>query len=155
MHGSTVDFGDHGYTGFNKGQVVFNLPDAGNVLLNGGINAALLATNATVGQGWGQINGQVVVNNWYSSVQVNARCPQPGAPQSQPGSAPARAGVARPRGPGSGCRSPGATPPRLIIRPRPVRQRRGEISRSAFTAPEPMAAPNRLAKRSATLSLGV
>jgi choice-of-anchor A domain-containing protein len=78
VHGSSVDFGNHGYTGFNKGQVVFNLPEAASVLLNGGINASLLATQATVGMGWGQINGQVVVNNWNSSVQVND-APLPGA----------------------------------------------------------------------------
>ncbi|MFG6456874.1 choice-of-anchor A family protein [Roseateles sp. BYS96W] len=71
IHGSTVDFGNHGYTGFNKGQVLFNLPDATRVTLNGGINASLLATNASVGAGWGQINGQVVVKDWNSSVQVN------------------------------------------------------------------------------------
>lgn len=71
IHGTSVDFGNHGYTGFNKGQVLFNLPEATSVILNGGINASLLALNATVGQGWGQINGQVVVKDWNSSVQVN------------------------------------------------------------------------------------
>lgn len=71
IHGATVDFGNHGYTGFNKGQVLFNLPDATSVTLNGGINASLLATKATVNQGWGQINGQVVVKDWNSSMQVN------------------------------------------------------------------------------------
>jgi choice-of-anchor A domain-containing protein len=71
IHGTSVDFGNHGYTGFNKGQVLFNLSDAASVMLNGGINASLLATNASVGQGWGQINGQVVVKDWNSSVQVN------------------------------------------------------------------------------------
>lgn len=71
IHGTRVDFGNHGYTGFNKGQVLFNLPTATEVILNGGINASLLATQASVGQGWGQINGQVVVKDWNSSVQVN------------------------------------------------------------------------------------
>lgn len=71
IHGAFVDFGNHGYTGFNKGQVVFNLPEATGIALNGGINASLLAVNASVGQGWGQINGQVVVKDWNSSVQVN------------------------------------------------------------------------------------
>ncbi|RZI95286.1 MAG: choice-of-anchor A family protein, partial [Rubrivivax sp.] len=71
IHGTAVDFGNHGYTGFNKGQVLFNLPEAASVMLNGGINASLLAMNASVGQGWGQINGQVVVKDWNSSVQVN------------------------------------------------------------------------------------
>lgn len=71
IHGTAVNFGNHGYTGFNKGQVLFNLPDAKNVTLNGGVNASLLATQASVGSGWGQINGQVVVKDWNSSVQVN------------------------------------------------------------------------------------
>lgn len=71
IHGAAVNFGNHGYTGFNKGQVLFNLPDAKNVTLNGGINASLLAPQASVGAGWGQINGQVVVKDWNSSVQVN------------------------------------------------------------------------------------
>jgi choice-of-anchor A domain-containing protein len=71
VHGSTVDFGNHGYTGFNKGQVIFNAVDATRLVLNGGINASLLATGASVSQGWGQINGQVVVKDWASSVQVN------------------------------------------------------------------------------------
>ena len=85
IHGSTVDFGNHGYTGFNKGQVLFNLPDAANVLLNGGINASLLATNASVGAGWGQINGQVVVKDWNSSVQVNDAPMPPTRPQTPNG----------------------------------------------------------------------
>ena len=71
IHGSTVNFGNHGYTGFTPGQVLFNLPDAKNVTLNGGIDASLLATQASVGSGWGRINGQVVVRDWSSSVQVN------------------------------------------------------------------------------------
>ncbi|MFX8020215.1 choice-of-anchor A family protein, partial [Acinetobacter baumannii] len=41
VHGTSVDFGNHGYTGFNKGQVLFNLPDAKTLILNGGINASL------------------------------------------------------------------------------------------------------------------
>lgn len=82
VHGASVDFGNHGYTGFNKGQVLFNLPEATSIILNGGINASLLALNASVGQGWGQINGQVVVKNWNSSVQVND-APMPVQSQSQ------------------------------------------------------------------------
>ncbi|WP_395700242.1 choice-of-anchor A family protein [Aquabacterium sp.] len=81
VHGGTVDFGNHGYTGFNKGQVIFNLVDATNVSFNGGVNASLLALNATVNPGWGQFNGQLVVNNWNSSVQVND-APLPGTPNT-------------------------------------------------------------------------
>ncbi len=71
--GSNVDFGNHGYANFAAaaGRVLFNLADATSITLNGGIDASLLAPLATVGAGYGVINGQVVVNNWYSSVQVN------------------------------------------------------------------------------------
>lgn len=79
VHGTSVDFGNHGYTGFNKSQVIFNLVDATSVLLNGGINGSLLATNASVNPGWGQINGQVVVRDWNTSMQVND-APLPGTP---------------------------------------------------------------------------
>lgn len=87
IHGAFVDFGNHGYTGFNKGQVLFNLPEATGIALNGGINASLLAVNASVGHGWGQINGQVVVKDWNSSVQVND-APMPAfvtSPSTTPG----------------------------------------------------------------------
>ncbi len=83
VHGGTVDFGNHGYTNFNKGQVIFNLVDATSVTFNGGVNASMLALNATVNPGWGQFNGQVVVNNWNSSVQVND-APLPATPNRSP-----------------------------------------------------------------------
>lgn len=85
IHGSVVDFGNHGYTGFNKHQVLFNLPDAASVRINGGINASVLATQASVGTGWGQINGQVVVKDWNSHVQVNDAPLPPGRPQTPDG----------------------------------------------------------------------
>jgi choice-of-anchor A domain-containing protein len=71
VHGSNVNFGNHGYDGFAKGQVLFNLPEASVLTFNGGVNASFLASNASVAMGWGQINGQVVVGAWNSSVQVN------------------------------------------------------------------------------------
>lgn len=84
VHGSSVDFGNHGYTGFALGQVIFNLVDATDVLLNGGINASLLALDATVAPGYGGvISGQVVVNNWYSNMQVND-APIPGTTSQPP-----------------------------------------------------------------------
>ncbi len=85
IHGAAVDFGNHGYLGFSKGQVLFNLPDATSLLLNGGINASVLALNASVAQGWGQVNGQVVVKDWNSSVQVND-APMPSAGIDRPSS---------------------------------------------------------------------
>ncbi|CAM4198890.1 CHC2-type zinc finger protein [Roseateles saccharophilus] len=72
-----------------------------------------------------------------------------GPPESGPGAACAGAGLAGTRRPGPGGRRARAPAwPRLI-------QRIGASSRSAFTAPPPMAAPKRLARRSATLSRGV
>jgi choice-of-anchor A domain-containing protein len=71
IYGSTVDFGNHGYLNFTAGQVLFNMPEATSITLNGGITASLLAPYATVQGGWGQVNGQVIVNSWRSSALVN------------------------------------------------------------------------------------
>jgi len=75
ISGGIVDFGFHGYTNFEgaASRILFNLPDATSVTLSSGIYGSLLAPLATVQHQWGVINGQVVVNNWYSSVQVNDR----------------------------------------------------------------------------------
>jgi choice-of-anchor A domain-containing protein len=72
VHGSSVDFGNHGYTNFGNGQVLFNLPDATSIVFNGGTNASFLAPDATVKGGSGVINGQVIVDNWLSGVQINS-----------------------------------------------------------------------------------
>lgn len=71
VHGKTVDFGNHGYTNFKAGRVIFNLPDATSVIFNGGTAASFLAPLADFNTGWGVINGQVVANSWSGSVQVN------------------------------------------------------------------------------------
>lgn len=70
--GSSVDFGNHSYTHFGVGQVLFNLPEATSVTFNGGTTASFLAPLATVQAGWGSIAGQVVVDNWLSSVHIDA-----------------------------------------------------------------------------------
>jgi choice-of-anchor A domain-containing protein len=70
--GSSVDFGNHGYTNFGSGQVLFNLPEATSITFNGGTTASFLAPLATVQSGWGSIAGQVVVDSWLSSVSINA-----------------------------------------------------------------------------------
>lgn len=72
VHGSSVDFGNHGYTNFGSGQVLFNLPEATSITFNGGTTASFLAPLATVQNGWGSIAGQVIVDSWRSSVQINA-----------------------------------------------------------------------------------
>jgi choice-of-anchor A domain-containing protein len=69
--GSSVDFGNHGYTNFGAGQVLFNLPEATSITFNGGTTASFLAPLATVQSGWGSIAGQVVVDSWRSSVHID------------------------------------------------------------------------------------
>ncbi|KAF0234275.1 MAG: hypothetical protein FD177_967 [Desulfovibrionaceae bacterium] len=73
ISGEIVDFGFHGYTNFSAAanRILFNLPDATSITLSSGIYGSLLAPLASVQHQWGVINGQVVVGNWYSSVQVN------------------------------------------------------------------------------------
>jgi len=75
ISGEIVDFGFHGYTNFEgaANRILFNLPDATSITLSSGIYGSLLAPLASVQHQWGVINGQVVVGNWYSSVQVNDR----------------------------------------------------------------------------------
>ncbi len=67
--GSTVNFGNHGFSGFNN-QVLFNLPTA-TTLTVASVDSSILAPLASVSGGYGRINGQVVVKNWASSVQIN------------------------------------------------------------------------------------
>jgi choice-of-anchor A domain-containing protein len=69
--GSTVNFGNHGFTNFNN-RVLFNLPQATTLQL-GWVDASILAPFASVGSGYGLVEGQVVVNSWASSVQINDR----------------------------------------------------------------------------------
>ncbi len=68
VSGATVDFGSHGYAGFNN-QVLFNLSDATTLGL-GSVYGSILAPLATVSGGTGAVFGQVVVNNWSSGVEV-------------------------------------------------------------------------------------
>lgn len=71
VSGTDVSFGSHEYANFGSGnQVLFNLSEATTVSV-GSLYGSLLAPNATVVAGWGHIDGQVVVNNWTTSVQVN------------------------------------------------------------------------------------
>jgi len=71
VHGSFVDFTNHGYTNFASGQVLFNLPEATQVSFSGGTFASFLAPLASFNTSYGVINGQVIANSWTGSVQVN------------------------------------------------------------------------------------
>jgi choice-of-anchor A domain-containing protein len=70
VHGSTVDFGNHGYSDFASGQVLFNLPDATAVTFNGGATASFLAPRATFSSGSGSISGQVIVDSWVGGSRI-------------------------------------------------------------------------------------
>ncbi len=62
-----------GLDGFKDYNVVFNFYESTHLnLQNIGVYGSLLAPLATVTGGGGQINGNVVVGNWASNVQVNA-----------------------------------------------------------------------------------
>nr|WP_307742770.1 choice-of-anchor A family protein [Massilia varians] len=73
VSGSSATFNDGGisFEPLRNYNVLFNFPDA--MALNvKGIIGSVLAPRATVTANWGVINGQLVVNNWDSTIQVNA-----------------------------------------------------------------------------------
>ena len=80
--GQTLIFNISGKQGgFNGGNIGFEPLSGYNVLFNfyeaesinvKGIIGSVLAPYATVENGWGVINGQVVADTWNSSVQVNS-----------------------------------------------------------------------------------
>lgn len=62
-----------GLNGFDKYNVLFNFYEATNLnLQNVGVYGSILAPLATVTGSGGVVNGQVIVGNWLSNVQVNA-----------------------------------------------------------------------------------
>jgi len=88
VHGSSVAFGNGGYSNFASGRVLFNLPEATTLSFDAGLNASLLAVQASVQPGYGSITGQVVVDRWNSSVQINPAtfsAMLPAAPVPEPG----------------------------------------------------------------------
>jgi len=63
--------GNLGFEPLSGYNVLFNFYEAESVNLRG-IIGSVLAPYATVENGWGVINGQVVADTWNSSVQVNS-----------------------------------------------------------------------------------
>lgn len=62
-----------GLNGFDKYNVLFNFYEATNLnLQNVGVYGSILAPLATVTGSGGVVNGQVIVGNWLSNVQINA-----------------------------------------------------------------------------------
>jgi choice-of-anchor A domain-containing protein len=73
VSGDSVTFNDGGisFEPLSKYNVLFNFPDA-KALNVKGIIGSVLAPKASVTADWGVINGQVIVNNWNSTIQVNS-----------------------------------------------------------------------------------
>ena len=69
--GSSATFSG-GYQAFDGYNVLFNFADATTLNIATGFTANVLAPNASVTNGSGVINGNVVVNSWNSGVQINA-----------------------------------------------------------------------------------
>lgn len=73
VSGEAATFNDGGisFEPLRNFNVLFNFPDA-TALNVKGIIGSVLAPKAAVTADWGVINGQVVVNSWNSTIQVNA-----------------------------------------------------------------------------------
>lgn len=72
ISGSNVNLSG-GYSNFGQYNVLYNFYQAQNITLNNvGLYGSVLAPLATLSGGSGQINGNVVVGNWNSNVQVNS-----------------------------------------------------------------------------------
>ncbi|MBV6322207.1 FxDxF family PEP-CTERM protein [Duganella sp. HSC-15S17] len=61
-----------GYQGFENYNVLFNFYQATGLGIHTGLTANILAPLASVNGGSGVINGNVIVDSWSSSVQINA-----------------------------------------------------------------------------------
>jgi choice-of-anchor A domain-containing protein len=61
-----------GYQGFENYNVLFNFYQATDLGVHTGLSANILAPKASVTGGSGVINGNVIVDSWSSSVQINA-----------------------------------------------------------------------------------
>ncbi|WP_229211682.1 MULTISPECIES: FxDxF family PEP-CTERM protein [unclassified Duganella] len=61
-----------GYQGFENYNVLFNFYQATDLGVHTGLTANILAPLASVTGGSGVINGNVIVDSWSSSVQINA-----------------------------------------------------------------------------------
>lgn len=73
ISGANATFNDGGvsFEPLKDYNVLFNFPDAVSLNVKG-IIGSVLAPNATVDANWGVINGQVIVDTWNSTIQVNS-----------------------------------------------------------------------------------
>jgi choice-of-anchor A domain-containing protein len=94
IYGEQAGFRNVGLDGFRDYNVLFNFVDATDLVLKSvGVFGSILAPNASVSGGWdGQINGNVVVKNWNSNIQINSNhlfaTAEVALPQAEPAPAP-------------------------------------------------------------------
>ncbi|WP_064735940.1 choice-of-anchor A family protein [Azohydromonas australica] len=94
IYGEQAGFRNVGLDGFRDYNVLFNFVDATDLVLKSvGVFGSILAPNATISGGWdGQINGNVVVKNWNSNIQINNNhlftTAEVALPQAEPAPAP-------------------------------------------------------------------
>jgi choice-of-anchor A domain-containing protein len=73
INGRQSGFQNVGLNGFADYNVLFNFVDATQLTLDGvGLYGSILAPLASLSGGNGQINGNVVVKDWSSNIQINA-----------------------------------------------------------------------------------
>ena len=72
ISGSQAGFKNVGMSDFANYNVLFNFFEAIDLKLDGvGVFGSILATKASINGGSGVVNGNVVVNNWNSNLQIN------------------------------------------------------------------------------------
>lgn len=73
VSGTRAGFQNVGLYGFADYNVLFNFVDVTDLVLSGvGVYGSILAPKASISGGNGQINGNVVVKDWDSNIQINA-----------------------------------------------------------------------------------
>ncbi|WP_298234079.1 choice-of-anchor A family protein [uncultured Azohydromonas sp.] len=101
VSGATAGFQSVGLQDFAAYNVLFNFVDATEITLNNvGVFGSILAPLASINGGNGQINGNVVVKDWNSNIQINNNHLFATADVALPPSAPSPAPA--PGGPGNG-----------------------------------------------------
>lgn len=68
---ATFNNGGISFTPLENYNVLFNFYEAGSLNVKG-VTGSVLAPYATVSENWGVVNGNVIVDTWASTVQINA-----------------------------------------------------------------------------------
>jgi len=72
LQGGIINLGNHSYTGFTPGHVLFNFVGGGSITFAAAeVSASFLAPLADFSGSNGHINGQIIVGSWSGGIQVN------------------------------------------------------------------------------------